>query len=170
MALSIIVAGTVPMALRGQSASDSVLTRQSSLANRLNLPRTTAYGNNGNNGKNGAMNGGMNNSMTTGTNNAGPAGTYNSFLKNLSSYKLNLSNGFSLKTTEGLSTMSTFNAFNPNSLRRENFMPREELLYGQRFSLGASYNGLNNMFRGGFGGGGMNSRNPGLSLHAGISF
>jgi hypothetical protein len=70
----------------------------------------------------------------------------------------------SLKTE----AISATNALNPTNLRRENILPREELLYGQHFTLGASYNGLNNMLRGSAGG--MNGRNPGLSLHAGISF
>ena len=84
--------------------------------------------------------------------------------KNIASYKLDLSNGFSLKTQD----ISTVNAMKFDNFRRGNILPKEELLYGQRFSLGASYNGLNNMLKGGFGG--MNSRNPGLSLHAGIRF
>ena len=133
MALSIVAAGTVPMALRAQSLlpiPDSTLTRKPITLNGLNLPRSN----------------------------------YTDFLKNIGSYKLDLSNGFSLKT-QGISTV---NALNPNNFRRPNVLSREDLLYGQHFSFGASYNGLNNMLRGGYGG--ANGRNPGLSLHAGISF
>jgi hypothetical protein len=146
--LSIVAAGTLPVTLHAQSLlpiPDSVLTRRSSTINGLN-PSLFSYP------RNGAMN------------NAGTTAGYNIFLKNIGSYKLDLSNGLSLKT-EGISTLS---ALNPNIFRREDLLPREELLYGQHFSLGASYNGLNNMLKGGFGG--MNSRNPGLSLRAGISF
>ena len=90
--------------------------------------------------------------------------SYNNFVKTIGSYKLNLSNGLSLKTQD----ISTFNTPNLNNFRLGNILPREDLLYGQHFSLGASYNGLSNMLRGNFGG--MNSRNPGLSLRAGIRF
>lgn len=80
-------------------------------------------------------------------------------------YKLNLASGLSLKTQ----AFSATDALNPNNFWRGNVLPREVLLDGQHFTLGASYNyGLNNMLRGGAGG--MNGRNPGLSLHAGISF
>ena len=136
------------MVLKAQSllpAPDSTFANKSSFTNRLDLSRFSYAGNE-------AMN------------KAGTASSYNSFLKNIGSYKLNLSNGFSLKT-QGISTVS---ALNPNNFRRENLLSREDLLYGQHFSFGASYNGLNNMLRGGFGG--TNGRNPGLSLHAGISF
>jgi|GEM_PF-6835688 hypothetical protein len=109
---------------------------------------------------------GIGTANTVGTTNAaGTATGYNNnFLKGIGSYKLNLTNGLSLKT-DGISAT---NAMNPTNFRRENILPREELLYGQHFTFGASYNGLNNMLRGGAGG--MNGRNPGLSLHAGISF
>jgi hypothetical protein len=133
MVLSIVAAGTVPVALRAQSllpVPDSILIRKPSTISGLDLSRSN----------------------------------YTDFLKNIGSYKLNLSNGFSLKT-QGISTV---NALNPNNFRRPNVLSREDLLYGQHFSFGASYNGLNNMLRGGYGG--TNGRNPGLSLHAGISF
>jgi hypothetical protein len=146
--VSIVATGIVPVVLKAQSllpAPDSTFANKSSFTNRLDLSRFSYAGN-------GAMN------------KAGTASSYNSFLKNIGSYKLNLSNGFSLKT-QGISTVS---ALNPNNFRRENLLSREDLLYGQHFSFGASYNGLNNMLRGGFGG--TNGRNPGLSLHAGISF
>ena len=135
MVLSIVAAGTAPVALHAQPLSpvpDSALPRKLNFGNGFDLSRTT--------------------------------NSYNNFLKNIGSYKLNLSDGFSLKT-EGISSM---NAMNITNFRRGNMLPKEELLYGQRFSLGASYNGLNNMLKGGFGG--ANGRNPGLSLHAGISF
>jgi len=101
-------------------------------------------------------------SNSFGTTNGG--GYNNNFLKGIGTYKLNLASGLSLKTD----AISATNTLNPNSLHRGNILPHEELLYGQHFTFGASYNGLNNMLRGGFGG--MNNRNPGLSLHAGISF
>jgi hypothetical protein len=140
LVLSIVAAGTVPVALRAQAllpVPDSALTRKSSIGTGLNFSRFSY---------------------------AGTTSSYNNFLKNIGSYKLDLSNGLSLKTE----SLSNVNALNPNNFRRPNLLPREELLYGQRFSLGASYNGLNNMLKGGFGG--TNGRNPGLSLHAGISF
>jgi hypothetical protein len=97
--------------------------------------------------------------------NLSPTNTYNNFLKNAGTYKLNLTSGLSLKT----GAFSATDALNPNNFRRGNVLPKEVLLNGQHFTLGASYNyGLNNMLRGGAGG--MNGRNPGLSLHAGISF
>ena len=134
MALSIVAAVTVPVALRAQSL--------------LPIPDSTA----------------TRKLSTISGLNLSRSNNYTDFLKNIGSYKLNLSNGFSLKT-QGISTI---NALNPNNFRRPNVLSREDLLYGQHFSFGASYNGLNNMLRGGYGG--ANGRNPGLSLHAGISF
>ena len=144
--LSVVAAGAIPGTLHAQSSElilDSVMPAKSTAGNGLNL-----------------------NTLRT-TNTAGTANGYNynnNFLKGIGSYKLNLANGLSLKT-DGISAT---NALNPANFRRENILPREELLYGQHFTLGASYNGLNNMLRGSAGG--MNGRNPGLSLHAGISF
>jgi hypothetical protein len=144
IALSVVAAGAIPWTLHAQSSElvpDSVMPAKSTVRTGLNL-----------------------NTLRT-TNAAGTANGYNNnFLKGIGSYKLNLANGLSLKT-DGISAT---NALNPANFRRENILPREELLYGQHLTLGASYNGLNNMLRGGAGG--MNGRNPGLSLHAGISF
>lgn len=144
IALFVVAAGAISGTLHAQSSElvlDSVMPAKSTVRTGLNL-----------------------NSLRT-TNAAGTANGYNNnLLEGIGSYKLNLANGLSLKT-DGISAT---NALNPANFRRENILPREELLYGQHLTLGASYNGLNNMLRGGAGG--MNGRNPGLSLHAGISF
>ena len=146
IALSIVAAGAVPGTLHAQSllpVPDSAMTIRSSAGTGLKLS-------------------GMSYAASSGI---GATNTYNNFLKNAGTYKLNLSNGLSLKTE----AFSATNALNPNNFRRGNVLPREVLLDGQHFTLGASYNyGPNNMLRGGAGG--MNGRNPGLSLHAGISF
>jgi hypothetical protein len=153
MALSIVAAGAIPGTLYAQSllpVPDSAMTIRSYAGTGLNL-RNMLYA---------ASWSGIG---ATNTNN-------NNFLKSTGSYKLNLSSG-NLINSLGLKTeaFSATNALNPNNFRRGNVLPREVLLDGQHFTLGASYNyGLNNMLRGGAGG--MNGRNPGLSLHAGISF
>ena len=165
MALSVVAAGAIPGTLHAQSSElvlDSVMPAKSTAGNGLNLPGTSYAASYSGIGATSGI-GTTNTSRTT--NAAGTANGYNNnFLKGIGSYKLNLANGLSLKT-DGISTT---NALNPTNFRRENILPREELLYGQHLTLGASYNGLNNMLRGGAGG--MNGRNPGLSLHAGISF
>jgi hypothetical protein len=150
-----VAAETLPVALYAQSllhAPDSAVTTKSTTGLDLS-------------GYSYSRAGGMN---STGIKNSSP-----DFLKNIGTYKLNFSNGLSLKTESSVNSLLNPNTLmnpsgSPSSLRRENILPHEELLYGQHFSFGASYNGLNNMLRGGYGG--MNSRNPGLSLHAGISF
>lgn len=150
-----VAAETLPVALYAQSllhAPDSAVTTKSTTGLDLS-------------GYSYSRAGGMN---STGIKNGSP-----DFLKNIGSYKLNFSNGLSLKTESSFNSLLNPNAMmnptgNPSGFRRENILPHEELLYGQHITLGASYNGLNNMLRGGYGG--MNSRNPGLSLHAGISF
>jgi hypothetical protein len=147
MVLSIIAAGAVSGTLHAQSllpVPDSAMTFKSTARTGLNLP---------------AM------SYAASWSGTGTTNTYNNFLKNAGTYKLHLASGLSLKT----GAFSATDALNPNNFRRGNVLPREVLLDGQHFTLGASYNyGLNNMLRGGAGG--MNGRNPGLSLHAGISF
>jgi hypothetical protein len=153
MILSIVTAGAIPGTLHAQSllpVPDSTMTTKPIARNGLNLPGISYA----------AAYSGIGATNSPGTTN----GYNNNFLKGIGSYKLNLANGLSLKT-DGISAT---NALNPANFRRENILPREELLYGQHLTLGASYNGLNNMLRGGAGG--MNGRNPGLSLHAGISF
>jgi hypothetical protein len=152
IALSFIAAPAIPGTLCAQSlltVPDSAMTTKSTAKNGLNLSGMS-YG--------------------TSYSGIGATNSYNNFLKGVGSYKLNLSNGLSLKT-ESLSAtnfLNPNNLMNPGNLRRENILPHEEILYGQHLTLGASYNGLNNMLKGGFGG--ANGRNPGLSLHAGISF
>jgi len=172
IALSVVAAGAVPRTLHAQSSElvpDSVLPAKSTVRTGLNLPGMSyaaSYSGIGATSGIGTASGiGATNTLRT-MNAAGTANGYNNnnFLKGIGSYKLNLANGLSLKT-DGISAT---NALNPANFRRENILPREELLYGQHLTLGASYNGLNNMLRGGAGG--MNGRNPGLSLHAGISF
>jgi hypothetical protein len=147
MALAIVAAGAIPGTLHAQSllpVPDSAMAIKSTARTGLNLP-------------------GM--SYAASWSGIGATNSYNNFLKNAGTYKLNLTSGLSLKTE----AFSATNALNPNNFRRGNVLPREVLLDGQHFTLGASYNyGLNNMLRGGAGG--MNGRNPGLSLHAGISF
>jgi hypothetical protein len=155
MVLSVVAAETVPVALHAQSlwpVRDSAVT--TSPTTGLNLSTTSFSGAGTTNSFETTNGGGYNNS-----------GGYNTnFLKGIGSYKLDLANGLSLKTA----AISATNPLTPNSLRRGNILPHEELLYGQHFTFGASYNGLNNTLRGGSGG--MNNRNPGLSLHAGFSF
>ncbi len=149
--LSLVVAGTAPSGVHAQSllpVPDSAMTR-STAKTGLNLSGFS--------------------SRTGGMNGAGTGNSSVDFLKNIGAYKLNLSNGLSLKTESSFnSLLNPGTVMNPNNLRRGSIMPKEELMYGQHFSFGASYNGLNNTLRGGTGG--MNGRNPGLSLHAGISF
>jgi|ERR1700677_984883 hypothetical protein len=96
---------------------------------------------------------------------------------NPANYKLNLSNGLSIRPGGGVNFLSAWNSLgtaggaspDPAAFRRGNVIPREVLFDAQHFTFGASYNyGLNNLWRsGGFGGA---SKNPGLSLHAGFSF
>jgi hypothetical protein len=101
---------------------------------------------------------------------------------NPANYKLNLSNGLSIRaggTTNFLSAWNSIGTTNsigtnaanspdPTAFRRGNLIPHEVLFDAQHFTLGASYNyGLNNMWHSGFSGA---SKNPGLSLHAGFSF
>lgn len=58
---------------------------------------------------------------------------------------------------------------NTTNFRRGDFGLRGVRLDIQHFTLGASYNGLNNLMKpGGFSG--DNSRNAGLSIHAGLTF
>jgi hypothetical protein len=89
----------------------------------------------------------------------------NSLPGNLFDPKLSLGSGINFRTNPLSNDL-----LNPNALRRGNILPREVLFDAQHFTLGASYNyGLNNMLKGG-GWGSMNTRNPGLSLHAGFRF
>ena len=158
MILSIVTAGAIPGTLHAQSllpVPDSTMTTKPIARNGLNLPGISYA----------AAYSGIGATNSPGTTN----GYNNNFLKGIGTYKLNLSNGLSLKTESSFASVSSpVSALNPTNFRRENILPREELLYGQHLTLGASYNGLNNMLRGSAGG--MNGRNPGLSLHAGISF
>jgi hypothetical protein len=171
IALSVVAAGAIPGTLHAQSSElvpDSVMPAKSTVRTGLNLPgmsNAASYSGIGTTSGIGETSGIVTKNILRTTNAAGTANDYNNnFLKGIGSYKLNLANGISLKT-DGISAT---NALNPTNFRRENILPREELLYGQHLTLGASYNGLNNMLRGSAGG--MNGRNPGLSLHAGISF
>jgi hypothetical protein len=94
-----------------------------------------------------------------------------------------LTKNFSLQTTgfpTHLPLMSDLNegmtgnpaGMNPSGMfRRPDIGFRGLLFNAQNFSVGASYNGLNNLMRSGFSGD-MNesSRNNGFSIHAGIHF
>jgi hypothetical protein len=93
---------------------------------------------------------------------------------NPANYKLNLSNGLSIRAGGAMNFLSAWNSMgtaggtspDPAAFRRGNLMPREVLFDAQHFTLGASYNyGLNNMWHSGGA-----AKNPGLSLHAGFSF
>jgi hypothetical protein len=124
-------------------------------------------------------------------------GTSNDFLKDLGPQSLRLGGNFSIQTGGLFNTRSIGNmgyastgaglygtgtgpygtgnapygtgGVGGYNLRRPDFGLKDVRFNLQNFSLGASYNGLDNMFRSGFSGGGA-SRNPGLSIHAGLRF
>jgi hypothetical protein len=112
--------------------------------------------------------------------------SYNSLIKSIQNYRLKLAKNFSIQSANSLAYLpSTNNKFfesenemegvtnlNPTSFRRKDFgLPRIRFNI-QNVTLGASYNyGLNNIWKsGGLGEGPQNSKNPGLSVHAGWAF
>ncbi len=113
-----------------------------------------------------------------------PTDGYGVFMKSVAGipHQLNLTKGFSIQTSSLFS--SPFSAMNSirnggapdpmsmTSLRRPDLGLNNLRFDMQNFTLGASYNGLNNLTRGGgfSGGAGQGSRNTGLSIHAGLRF
>jgi hypothetical protein len=113
-----------------------------------------------------------------------PTDGYSVFMKSVAGipHQLNLAKGFSIQTNSFFS--SPFSAMNSirnggtpdpmsmTSLRRPD-LGLNNLRFGMdNFTFGASYNGLNNLTRGGgfSGGAGQGTRNTGLSIHAGLRF
>lgn len=111
-----------------------------------------------------------------------PTDAYCDLMKRVGSipHQLSLTKGFSIQTS-GLLNPGAMGGFrNENTadpLGMSNFRRPDLGLKGvrfdmQNFTVGASYNGLNNLMRvGGFSGeGGQGARNTGLSIHAGLRF
>lgn len=113
-----------------------------------------------------------------------PTDAYSDFMKSVGSipHQLNLAKGFSIQTSSffgspfsamnGIRNGGALDPMSITSLRRPD-LGLNNLRFGMdNFTLGASYNGLNNLTRGGgySGGAGQGSRGTGLSIHAGLRF
>ena len=97
-------------------------------------------------------------------------------------HQLYLTKGLSIQTsslfpspfsaTNGMRNGGAPDPMGMTSFRRPD-LGLKDLRFGMdNFTVGASYNGLNNLTRGGSfsGGGGQGSRNTGLTIHAGLRF